>query len=152
MPRKPRKLLIGAAQGKCPYCGGKEIVKKGQREKKLEIVQLWYCTHCKKVFTPQLVKGHTFPLTVIFDGLSYYNLGYTLEDSCRFLKAKYGLVIPPPTLGGWLEEFKDYCRYSRMRPYAIRRYSPEKTMISATLYHRQVYTFRYHPAKLELLL
>lgn len=152
MPRKPQKLTIGLTQEQCPYCHSKEIVKKGTREKKLEIVQLWYCTECKKVFTPQFAKGKTFPLRVIFDGLSYYNLGYSLEQSCGFLKVKYGFAVQPRTLDYWLAEYKDFCRYSRMRPYAVRRWSPTQTLISATLYHRQVYTFRYHPAKLVLLL
>lgn len=150
MPHK--KTIIGIRQDACPYCNGKDIVKKGMREKKLEIVQLWYCNDCRKVFTPQLVKGKTFPLAVTFDGLSYHNLGYSLENSCKFLKAKYGLAVAPTTLNGWLEEYKDICRYARMRPYAIKRYSPQQVMVSATLYHRQIYTFRYHRAKIELLL
>lgn len=152
MARTPKKLTIGSVQERCPYCSGPDIVQKGKREKKFEIVQLWYCKNCKKVFTPQAVKGHTFPLRLIFDGLSYYNLGYSLEESSGFLKRKYGLAVPISTLGLWTEEYKDLCRYSRMRPYALRRYSPQQTMISATLYHRQVYTFRYHRAKIELLL
>lgn len=147
-----KKRIIGLIQEQCPYCAGKEIVKKGTREKKFETVQLWYCMHCRRVFTPRAAKGKTFPLRVIFDGLSYYNLGYSLEESCRFLKAKYGLAASPSALGGWLEEYKDVCKYSRMRPYALRRYSPAQVMISATLYHRQVFTFRYHKAKIELLL
>jgi superfamily II helicase len=49
----------------CPYCCGKNIVKKGTRKKKLETVQLFYCNDCKKVFTPQKVKGKQFPLNVI---------------------------------------------------------------------------------------
>lgn len=154
MPRiaKIKKSIIGAIQEKCPYCSGASIVKKGRREKKMEIVQLWYCADCKKVFTPQAVKGKSFPLRVIFDGLSYYNLGYSPEASVRFLKLKYGLQIDASSVSRWVEEFKDVCAYRRMRPYVLRRYSPNQVMISATLYHRQVYTFRYHPAKLELLL
>ncbi len=152
MPRKPKKTIIGSVQEKCPYCSGSAIVKKGKREKKMEIVQLWFCADCKKVFTPQLVKGKSFPLRVIFDGMSYYNLGYSLENSCRFLKAKYGLAVAASTVGQWIEEYRELCTYRRMREYAMRRYTPRQTLVSATLYHRQVYTFRYHPAKLELLL
>jgi DNA-directed RNA polymerase subunit RPC12/RpoP len=41
----------------CPYCQGKDIVKKGVRQKKLETVQLFYCNDCKNDFTPQKLKG-----------------------------------------------------------------------------------------------
>jgi hypothetical protein len=152
MTRKPSRSIVGSVKERCPYCAGASVIKKGIRRKKHESVQLWRCNDCKRVFTPQRVKGKTFPLRVIFDGLSYYNLGYSLEEAGRFLKVKYGLAVSPSTLDGWLKEYADLCRYSRMRPYAVRRYTPSQTLVSAVLYHRQVYTFRYHPAKLTLLL
>ena len=67
----------------CPHCNSRKFVKKGNRKKKLEIVQLYKCNACHKVFTSQLIKGNRFPSNVIIDGLSYYNLGFGLEDTCR---------------------------------------------------------------------
>jgi len=150
--RKKRSISLHPEPTRCPYCSAGEIVKRGTRQKKFERVQLYQCAACKRTFSAERVKGKTIPLAVIFDGLSYYNLGYSPETSCRFLKIKYGLSVDPSSISRWVEEFKDICRYARMRPYAIRRYAPPKVMESVTLYHRQVYTFRYHRAKIELLL
>jgi len=148
----PRKSLIGTSQDRCPYCEGKNIFKKGRRKKKLEIVQLWYCKDCQKVFTPQIAKGKTFPLRIILDGLSFYNIGYTLEDSCRFIKEQYGIKVVPTTLSNWVEEYKDLCKYSRLRNFGLKLFSPNQVIQSISLYHRQIYKFRIHQAKLVLLL
>lgn len=146
------KQIIGSNQEKCPYCTGKKIVKRGKREKKFEIVQLWFCKDCQKTFTPQLVKGKSFPLKVILDGLSYYNTGFSLKESCSFLKHQYGLNVQPPTLFSWVEEYKEICRYSRMRKFGKKLFNPNKIIVSTNLYHRQVYRFRIHRAKLAMVL
>ncbi|MFH1321322.1 MAG: hypothetical protein ABII90_11825 [Bacteroidota bacterium] len=103
----------------CPYCQGKNIIKKGTRKKKLETVQLYYCNDCQKVFTPQKVKGKQFPLKVILDGLNFYNTGFTLEESCGFLKEKFGLEVGINTLSNWVKEYEPLCRYARMRDFGL---------------------------------
>jgi hypothetical protein len=70
-PPLPR---VGQTIDSCPYCTGKHIVRKGLRRKKLETVQLWRCETCKKVFTPQPVRGKTFPLRLILDAVSLFKL------------------------------------------------------------------------------
>ena len=136
----------------CPYCQGKKLVKKGTRKKKLEIVQLYQCSDCKKVFTPQKVKGKHFPLKVILDGLSFYNTGFTLEESCKFLKEKSGLDVKSSTLADWVKEHEPLCRYARMREFGLKLFSPRQVIQSVKLYHRQVYNFLYHRAKIALIL
>lgn len=149
---KIKKSLIGLHAAQCAYCGGADIVKKGTREKAMEIVQLWYCNICKRVFTPQSVKGKTYPLPAIIDGMSYYNLGFSLKQSCKILKEKSGFDVQASTLANWVEEFKDLCRYHRYRPFAIKRYSPYNAVETATLAHRQLYRFMFHRAKTELII
>src|SRR3989338_2758703 len=154
-PRKAREdkaATIEKTVEKCPYCSSKKIVKRGTRKKKLEEVQLYLCNDCEKVFTPQRVKGKTFPLKMIIDGLSWYNMGYSLEDSCNFLKEHYGHDVQPTTLSNWLEEFGKLCTYSRMREFGKKLYTPNQIIQSVTLFHRQVYRYRYHRAKAELCL
>ncbi len=142
---------VQTGAGQCPYCSGKNISKRGKRQKKFEIVQLYFCKKCQKTFTPQTVKGRHYPLKVILDGLSFYNLGYTLEDTTRFLKEKYGLPVKANTIANWLENFKELCKYSRMRKFGKKLYSPQQTVQGISLYHRQIYKFRIHRAKLALL-
>lgn len=150
--KEEQNLEIEKTVEKCPYCLSKKIVKRGKRKKKLEEVQLYLCKDCNKTFTSQIVKGKKFPLKIIIDGLSYYNMGYSREESCNFLKEGYGFEIQPVTLSNWLQEFEKLCTYSRMREYGKKLFTPNQIIQSTVLYHRQVYKFRYHKAKTALLL
>ena len=136
----------------CPYCGGKDIVRRGWRRKKYEDAQLYFCNHCRKTFTGQKVKGKSFPLKMIFRGLSLYNTGYSLEESCSRLKEESGLTVNPSTLADWVKEFEPLCRYSRLRPYSLKLYSPAQVIRTVHLFHHQVYDFSVHRGKLALLL
>lgn len=75
----------------CPYCSAKTFVKRGTRKKKLEVVQLYLCRNpeCGRTFTARDVKGKHFPLNIVIEGMSYYNLGFSLEESCRLLEKKF---------------------------------------------------------------
>ena len=66
-----------------PHCGSTRLIRKGTRRKKLEIVQLWQCKLCRRVFTPSPAKLRykTYPLRIILDGVTLYNLGYTLPET-----------------------------------------------------------------------
>lgn len=145
----------------CPYCLGKNFVRRGTRCKKLEIVQLYLCKNCHKTFTPQRVKGKHYPLSTIFDAISLYNLGYSLEESCRRvnMSQRDGLQkngsnagMGASTLSNWLTEFKMVTPFERMREFAIKKYSPKDMVITATLAHRQLYRYRFHRAKCGLMI
>ena len=137
---------------KCIYCQSREIVKRGTRKKKLETAQLYKCNACKRTFTEQKVKGKTFPLKIILDGLSYYNQGYSLEESCGFLKEHYGVSVNHQSLSNWLKEFEPICKYARMRKHGKALFSPNQVIQTVRLYHRQVFNFLYHRAKTALIL
>ena len=136
----------------CSYCQSKNFVKRGLRKKKLENVQLYLCKDCGRTFTSQSVKGKKYPMRVVLDGISYHNLGFTLEDSCRLVSQKFGVDLKPSTLGSWNEEFSDLCRYSRLRPFAVKMCRPAETVEVTTMAHRQIYRFRYHRPKLKLII
>ena len=142
----------GIGTARCPYCAGKNVVRRGKRKKKYEIAQLYFCRHCQRTFTGQKVKGKSFPLKLIFEALSFYNTGFSLEESCRRVKEKFGLEVKPSTLFDWLKEFEPLCRYSRLRPYGLKLYGPNQVIQSVHLFHRQVYDFSVHRAKLALVL
>jgi len=139
---------------KCPYCNSKNFIKRGTRKNKYEVVQLYECKNeeCGRTFSPQNVKGKHFPLEVIIEGLSLYNLGLTLEETCDSLEKKFGIRPEPSGLANWLKEYNSLCRYERLRPYAIKMYRPQDTVEVVTLAHQQLYRFRYHRAKIALML
>ena len=138
----------------CPYCNNRDFIKRGTRKNKYEVVQLFECKNeeCGRTFSPQDVKGKHFPLEVIIEGLSLYNLGLTLEETCTTLQKKFGVRPEPSGLDHWLNEYSPLCRYERLRPYAIKMYNPRDIVEVVTLAHQQLYRFRYHRAKIELML
>ncbi|MBA3065138.1 PD-(D/E)XK nuclease family protein [bacterium] len=150
--RDKESIAVMSLADSCPYCSSKDIIKRGLREKKFETQQVYFCNSCKRKFTPQKIKGKKFPLAVIFDGLNFYNTGFTLEKSCHFLKEKYGLEVKSSTLADWVKEFEPLCRYSRMREYGLKLFSPNQVIKSVRLFHRQVFDFKYHQAKIALIL
>ncbi|MHB8860385.1 MAG: transposase [Minisyncoccota bacterium] len=147
----PTKKATMSTCTACPYCDSTDFVKRGTRQKKHEVVQLYLCsnTACGRTFTAERVKGKRFPLAVILEGISYYNLGLTLEQTCKILEQKFPDVAAPTaaTLASWVEEYKPICRFERMRPYAVKLFPPQKMVEVVSMAHRQLYRFRYHRAK-----
>jgi hypothetical protein len=131
-----------------------KLVRKGTRIKKLETVQLWRCTACARVFTPSpaALRHKTYPLAVILDGITLYNLGHTLAKAAAKLKSRHGHTIAPSTLAGWIDEHRDLATYGRLRDAGRRLTLPAQTIRTVKLYHRQVYEYAYHRPKLALLL
>ena len=142
----------------CPYCQSKNFVRRGLRIKKRENVQLYLCKDCGKTFTPHSVSGKHYPLATIFDAISLYNLGYSLEESCRKTNNAVGVgspdpsLISPATLSSWIEQFKEDLPFLRMRNFATAKFKPQDMIITATLAHRQLYRFRFHRAKCRLIM
>ena len=138
----------------CPFCYSKDFVKRGVRQRKHSVAQLYLCKNpeCGKTFTAEAVKGKRFPLEAVIEGMSYYNLGFTFEESCKLLENKFGLSPSPATLSEWVEEYKPLCRFERLRPYAVKLYRPRDMVETVTMAHRQLYRFRYHRAKIKLML
>jgi hypothetical protein len=85
------------------------------------------------------------------DGVTYFNLGYSLPEAAQKINAKHGYKIPTSTLASWMAEHRELTTYSRLRPQARNGLSPAQTIRSTKLYHRQVYSFAYHRPKLTLL-
>ena len=129
------------------------ITRKGVRKKKLEVVQLWRCASCKRLFTPgpAALRNKTYPIRMVLQALTLYNLGYTLGETAKRLKSKAGRAISPTTIATWIGAHKAQTTFRRLRAEAKTIYPPTQTIRSIKLYHRQVYAFAYHRSKLTLL-
>jgi len=136
---------------KCPFCGG-GLVKKGIRKKKYESVQIYYCRMCNKKITPLIAKNKTFPLKIIFDSLSLYNRLTPLNKIPGIIKETYGVNVSIRTISGWIEEYKSYTPFLRMREFAEKKYRSQNMIEEAKLIHKQIYDFKFHSAKLEFIL
>ena len=137
----------------CPHCGSHVVTRRGTRKNKLEIVQLWRCGSCKRVFTPGPAALHnkTYPLRMVLSALTDYNVGYSLHETAARLKKKTNRSVSPSTITTWLRQYKDHCTYRRLRADGLARFPAEQTIRSIKMYHRQVYAYAYHRPKLELV-
>ena len=158
--------------------------------KKREKVQLYLCLSCRKVFTPHATKGKHYPLAIMLDAISIYNLGYSLEQTCRIVGERQQKIrlsadsltghepnvvaldlsdtnvtpnnkvvkivsyinLSPSTLAAWIAETEELCRFARMREFAVKKFSPKEMVITATLAHRQLYRYRFHRGKCDLII
>src|ERR1700730_5156812 len=152
IPRIARVPHTSKAPDDCPNCGGRNITRRGTRKKKLEIVQLWRCASCKRVFTPGPAALHnkTYPLRMILSALTDYDTGYTLQETAARLKKKSNRNVSPSTITTWLDEYRQHCSYRRLRAKGRSRFPANQTIRSIKLYHRQIYGYAYHRPKLDL--
>src|SRR6516164_1296922 len=139
--------------GECPYSGSHAVSRKGVRKKKLEIVQLWRCASCKRTFTPgpAALRNKTYPIRLVLQALTLYDLGYSLNETAKRLKSKSGRTVSPSTIATWIGAHKEQTTFRRLRADAKMIYPPTQTICSIKLFHRQVYAFAYHRSKLTLL-
>jgi transposase-like protein len=153
LPRAARAPHSAKVPEACPHCGSHVLTRRGTRRKKLEIVQLWRCASCKRIFTPgpAAIRGKTYPLRTVIDALSTYSLGYSLEDTAARLKSKSGRAIGTSTIAGWINQHRGLMGYLRLRDRGRRLFPPTQTIRSIKLYHRQIYRYAFHRSKLELL-
>lgn len=147
-----RVHLVGAELDRCIFCQGTDIVRKGRRQKKHEILQLWHCRTCNRVFSPRRAKGKTYPLKVVLEALIHYYRGETREATSRHLKERWGLAVPARTLSAWLSEYRGLTTYARLRTEGARGFRPRQIIRSVRLHHQQVYEYRFHQGKLDAIL
>jgi transposase-like protein len=153
LPRIARVPNTSKVPESCPHCGGHNLTRRGTRKKRLEIVQLWRCSSCKRTFTPGPAALHnkTYPLRTILSALTDYDLGFTLEETAARLQRKAHRQVSRSTIASWLHEYKQHCSYRRLRRQGLSRFPANQTIRSIKLYHRQVYAYAYHRPKLELV-
>jgi len=142
------------APTECVHCQSVDFVRRGRRHNKFGSAQLYICRNplCGRTFTVKDIAGKKFPLKIVIECMSHYNLGFTFEQACSLVRQKFGAAPDPQTASAWYEEYKPLCRYERLRPWAVKYCKPTETVEVVTLAHRQLYRFRYHRAKTYLML
>jgi DNA-directed RNA polymerase subunit RPC12/RpoP len=153
VPQVPKRLSSIKPPERCAYCNSTRLVKKGTRKKKLERVPLYRCRTCGRTFAPGplAIRNKTYPLPEILEALTLYNRGSTLEETSTKISSRYGHRVAPSTISRWLSEHPALTSYRRLRARGRRLYSPARIIRAQKLYHRQVYEFAYHRAKLAFL-
>lgn len=137
---------------RCPNCTSRNVVRKGHRKNKHETVQLFRCADCRRYFTSGQIRGKVYPLTFILEAVSLYNQGFSMQACTRQLKERYGLLVSDSSIGAWVKEYRELCTYGRLRDDGRALFSPHQITKITKLYHRQIYEFSIHRAKLDLLI
>jgi len=135
----------------CPYCKEK-LIKRGKRKKKLEEVQRYYCKNCGKSLISPITKNKTYPLRIILESLTLYNKLFTFQEITKIIQEKYGVKLQPKTVSSWLEQYKDYLPFLRMREFVKSKYNKKDIIEESSLFHKQIHYFKYHKAKTDLIL
>jgi transposase-like protein len=148
----PRRSTIKPPE-RCPHCNSKRLIKKETRKKKLEDVPLYRCRACGRTFAPgpRAIRNKTYPLPEILEAFTLYDRGNTLEATAEKIPSRYGHQVAPSTIFRWLAEHPALTTYRRIRDRGRRLFTPTQLIGAHKLYHRQVYEFAYHRAKLAFL-
>ena len=135
----------------CPACACKLTVKKGVRRNRLQTLQVFRCTECLHRFTGTAGKNKSYPLKLILEAISTFNLGYSLTETQQLLRQPFHRQIPERTISSWLTEYRPLTTYARLRTAGRKLFSPSAVIRAHTFHHQQVYRFQVHRAKLDLL-
>ena len=145
-------MQIQKQNPRCPKCNATFTVRKGKRRNRLQTIPLFQCNECQHRFTASPGRNKSYPLRHIFEALSLYNLGHSISETQRILRAKSHIDIPEGTIRSWLAEHRSFTTYARLRAAGQRLFQPSNVLRSFALLHQQVYQFQVHRPKLQLLL
>jgi transposase-like protein len=135
----------------CPHCHSHNIIKKGSRQNLYRIIPQYQCKTCYKYFSSATISKVKYPPRLTMQAITYYNLGHPQSTVADLLAKKHRTRVPRRTISEWINRYRSVCTYARLRDQAIKRYQPDNLIQSYTLEHKQVYDFKYHRAKLDLL-
>ncbi|MEI9978358.1 MAG: PD-(D/E)XK nuclease family protein [Edaphobacter sp.] len=145
-----RGSVIQAQPDLCPFCDGRQIIKRGVRRNSLRQLQIYLCKDCSRHFFPLAgLKGVKYPPRLIARALCLYNLGHSQEETARRVGLEHRMRVPRRTVSDWVSGYRRITTFYRLRPAAILEF-PHEMLKERTLEHQQVYQYKVHLAKLAL--
>lgn len=94
---------------------------------------------------------------MILKAVSLYNLGYSLKEVSEKISKESRMIplnkkkINASTISSWINKHKRLITFHKFRKEAQKLYSPEEIIFKNPLQHKQVYLFKYHKAKLDII-
>jgi len=137
----------------CPGCASFSI-RYGARRLKYGASQRYMCKKCGKIFTDRKLKHRSYPPHIVLNAISYYNLGHTLEQTKNEISRRFRHAVPLATIHSWVKYYSNLCSFSRLRAGALGMFPTGGSggmVFTKNLDHGQIYAFRLHRAKLEML-
>jgi hypothetical protein len=121
------------------------------RKTRYDVRQRYGCNACGCTFTAGVTKHSSYPVKLIMEGISCYNLGYSARKTISYLRHRFNLPVPEKTFRRWYAAHKPLCTYHTIRARIQQHYSPRELVEKRPLQHRQVYLYQLHHGKLDLL-
>jgi hypothetical protein len=121
------------------------------RKTRYDVRQRYGCNACGCTFTAGVTKRSSYPVKLIMEGISRYNLGYAARETLQYLRRRFSLPVPEKTFRRWYTTHKLLCTYHHIRARIHQRYPPRELVEKRPLQHRQVYLYQLHHGKLDLL-
>src|SRR2546426_5654143 len=135
----------------CARCSSKFTIKKGRRQNRFRVLQVFQCEECLYKFPAAAGKNKTYPPRVILETVLAYNLGNSISDTQRTIRKRLHVDIPEGTIRSWIRAHKPLTAYARLRAIGRKLFDADAMIRSYLLRHKQVYRFQLHRAKLALL-
>lgn len=136
---------------RCINCNSLSVLKKGKRETKSGLKQVYFCKKCNKKFTVSAMPFFTFPAEVILSAPVYYYLGYSIDGTRKRIIGRYKKSPSLSTVSNWINSFGKYAAIKRSREEIIKFNKPHKIIKRKLLKHKQNYLFQVHSYKMETL-
>ena len=132
-------------------------MKAGFRVKKHEKVQVFFCKHCQKKFTPLVTIGKTYPVFIILQSMNLYNNFLKPSEIAEKIKRDHGLKVTANTIENWIKEYEKFMPFMRMRGFLAQKVERKELDLRemtarSRLFHQQIYNFGYHRWKTEMIL
>jgi transposase-like protein len=142
----PEKTNLAPPKPACPKCGtSKQVIRYGKRKG----IQQFFCKSCERSFLPKPIPHTSYPPKIILTAITTYNLGHNLKETNKIINSRFKTHLPKSTFYSWLTRYKDICTFFPLRKkYKI---DPKDIIFSKKFYHQQVYKFKYHKLKLNIL-
>lgn len=91
----------------CPYCACKEMFKRGARNTKMGVKQLYCCKSCKKRFVLEPIKNIKGNAKLVCLAMDCYYKGLSYRDIADQFSQFYGLSISHVTIRDWVLRFSE---------------------------------------------
>src|SRR3989442_1105716 len=116
-------IPIQKQKPRCPKCNATFTVRKGRRRNRLQTIPLFQCNECQHRFTGNPGRNKSYPLRHILEALSLYNLGHSISETQRILRAKPRMDIPAGTILSWTAIHRSSNTDSHLDPPGPRTFS-----------------------------
>jgi transposase-like protein len=147
----PLGVTIQSKPDFCPACDGRQIIKRGLRKNNFRQLQIYFCKDCRKYFSSLAgLKGVKYPPRVIARALCLYNLGHSQEEAARRIASEHRLTVPRRTISDWISGYRSITTFGRLRAAALLKF-PDGMLKNRRLEHQQIYEYKVHLPKLELM-